>query len=199
MLIATFSCILSDLTHLKKNAKINYEVIIMYSNWYVIQVQPKSEYRLCTKIKDRISKDLYRDCFVPQAEYLYKKDGVFEKRIRPLFPGYIFVSTDNVRDFYDSLKKIDGFKRILKSGEDFTPISSEEAGFIAGITDDDYNISLSAGFIIDSKITITSGPLIGNEGIIKKIDRHKRIGLIELNFMGQPQLVKMPLEIISKS
>ena len=197
--MATFSHILSDLTHLRKNAKINYEVIIMYSNWYVIQVQPKSEYRLCTKIKDRISKDLYRDCFVPQAEYLYKKDGVFEKRIRPLFPGYIFVSTDNVRDFYDSLKKIDGFKRILKSGEDFTPISSEEAGFIAGITDDDYNISLSAGFIIDSKITITSGPLIGNEGIIKKIDRHKRIGLIELNFMGQPQLVKMPLEIISKS
>lgn len=171
----------------------------MYSNWYVIQVQPKSEYRLCTKIKDRISKDLYRDCFVPQAEYLYKKDGVFEKRIRPLFPGYIFVSTDNVKNFYDSLKKIDGFKRILKSGEDFTPISSEEAGFISGITDDEYNISLSAGFIIDSKITITSGPLVGNEGIIKKIDRHKRIGLIEINFMGQPQLVKMPLEIISKS
>lgn len=190
---------LLGLTQSEKNVKISYEVIILYSNWYVIQVQPKSEYRLCTKIKDRISKDLYKDCFVPQAEYLYKKDGVFEKRIRPLFPGYIFVSTDNVRDFYDSLKKIDGFKRILKSGEDFTPISSEEAGFIAGITDDDYNISLSAGFIIDSKITITSGPLIGNEGIIKKIDRHKRIGLIELNFMGQPQLVKMPLEIISKS
>lgn len=199
MLIATFSCILSDLTQSEKNVKISYEVIIMYSNWYVIQVQPKSEYRLCTKIKDRISKDLYRDCFVPQAEYLYKKDGVFEKRIRPLFPGYIFVSTDNVKNFYDSLKKIDGFKRILKSGEDFTPISSEEAGFISGITDDDYNISLSAGFIIDSKITITSGPLVGNEGIIKKIDRHKRIGLIEINFMGQPQLVKMPLEIISKS
>lgn len=199
MLIATFSCILSDLTQSEKNVKISYEVIIMYSNWYVIQVQPKSEYRLCTKIKDRVSKDLYRDCFVPQAEYLYKKDGVFEKRIRPLFPGYIFVSTDNVKNFYDSLKKIDGFKRILKSGEDFTPISSEEAGFISGITDDEYNISLSAGFIIDSKITITSGPLVGNEGIIKKIDRHKRIGLIEINFMGQPQLVKMPLEIISKS
>ena len=190
---------LLGLTQSEKNVKISYEVIILYSNWYVIQVQPKSEYRLCTKIKGRIPKSLYKDCFVPQAEYLYKKDGVFEKLIRPLFPGYIFVSTDNVRDFYDSLKKIDGFKRILKSGEDFTPISSEEAGFIAGITDDDYNISLSAGFIIDSKITITSGPLIGNEGIIKKIDRHKRIGLIELNFMGQPQLVKMPLEIISKS
>lgn len=171
----------------------------MYSNWYVIQVQSKSEYRLCTKIKARIPRNLYTDCFVPQAEYLYKKDGLFEKRIRPLFSGYIFVITDDVKDFYDALKKIDGFKRILKNGEDFTPISREEADFIAGITDQDYNISLSEGFIIDSKITITSGPLIGNEGIIKKIDRHKRIGLIEFNFMGQPQLIKMPLEIISKS
>lgn len=176
-----------------------YGVIILYSNWYVIQVQPKSEYRLCTKIKDRISKSLYKDCFVPQAEYLYKKDGVFEKRIRPLFSGYIFVVTDSVKDFYDSLKKIDGFKRLLKSGEDFAPISRDEADFIAGITDKEYNVSLSAGFIIDTKITITSGPLVGNEGVIKKIDRHKRIGLIEINFMGQPQLLKMPLEIISKS
>ena len=53
--------------------------------------------------------------------------------------------------------------------------------------------------ILNSKIIITSGPLVGNEGIIKKIDRHKRIGFVEFSFMGQPQLVKLPLEIISKS
>lgn len=170
----------------------------MFSNWYVIQVQPKSEYLLCTKIKKRVPKDLYVDCFVPQAEYLYKKDGIFEKRIRPLFSGYIFVITDCIRDFYDSLKNVDGFKKILKDGEDFSPIQSEEADFIAGITDKDRSISLSEGYILNSKIVITSGPLLGREGIIKKIDRHKRIGLIEFNFMGQPQLIKMPLEIVFK-
>lgn len=176
-----------------------FEVIILYSNWYVIQVQPKSEYRLCSKINDRVSKNLYIDCFVPQAEYLYKKDGVFEKRIRPLFSGYIFVITNSIKDFYEALKKIDGFKRILKDGESFVPINQDEADFIAGITDSDRSISLSEGYILNSKIIITSGPLVGNEGIIKKIDRHKRVGFIEFTFMGQPQLVKMPLEIVSKA
>lgn len=171
----------------------------MYSNWYVIQVQSKSEYRLCTKIKDRVSSSLYYDCFVPQAEYLYKKDGIFEKRIRPLFPGYIFVITDCIKDFYEALKKFDGFKRILKGGDDFVPISREEADFLAGITDGDRSIPMSSGYILNSKTIITSGPLVGNEGIIKKIDRHKRIGFVEFSFMGQPQLVKLPLEIISKS
>lgn len=171
----------------------------MYSNWYVIQVQPKSEHRLCTKIKDRVPKELYSDCFVPQVEYLYKKDGVFEKRIKPLFPGYIFVITNEIRKFYDAFKFVDGFKKVLTDGEDFAPIRQEEADFIAGITDKDRNISLSEGYIVNSKIIVTSGPLLGREGIIKKIDRHKRLAFIEFDFMGQPQLIKIPLEIVSKS
>lgn len=170
----------------------------MLSNWYVIQVLPKNEYRLCEKIKNRIDPLLFSDCFVPQAEYIFKTNGIYEKRIRPLFPSYIFVITDTINAFYDALKRVEGFKRVLKEGEYFTPISREEADMIAGITNDDYSISMSEGYILDSKIYITSGPLLGREGVIKKIDRHKRSAIIELHFMGQPQLVRMPLEIVSK-
>ena len=173
-------------------------VIFLFSNWYVIQVLPKSEYRLCEKIKGRIDKNLFSDCFVPQAEYVYKNNGLYEKRIRPLFPGYLFVITDQVSAFYEALKKVDGFKRILKEDDYFTPISMEEAASIAGVTNDDYSISMSEGYILDSKVYITSGPLLGREAIIKKIDRHKRSAIVEMKFMGQPQLVRMPLEIISK-
>lgn len=129
---------------------------------------------------------------------IFKSNGSYEKRIQPLFPGYIFVITDTIDAFYDELKKVDGFKRVLKEGDFFTPISKEEAAFIAGFTDDDYNIGMSEGYILDSKVYITSGPLLGREGVIKKIDRHKRLAIIELYFMGQPQLVRMPLEIVSK-
>ena len=179
-------------------ANIFHGVIRLFSNWYVIQVLPKNEYRLCVKIKSRIIPDLFQDCFVPQAEYIFKSNGSYEKRIQPLFPGYIFVITDTIDAFYDELKKVDGFKRVLKEGDFFTPISKEEAAFIAGFTDDDYNLGMSEGYILDSKVYITSGPLLGREGVIKKIDRHKRLAIIELYFMGQPQLVRMPLEIVSK-
>ena len=170
----------------------------MYSNWYVIQVLAKNEYRLCGKINDRISRELFTECFVPQAEYVYKINGLIEKRIRPLFPGYIFVITDKVEDFYESLRKIDGFKRILKEENFFTSISSEEAAFIAGVTDDEHSTSMSEGYILNSKIYITSGPLKGREGAIKKIDRHKRVAMVKVQLMGQPRLIRMPLEIVSK-
>ena len=159
----------------------------MFSNWYVIQVLPRNEYRACEKIRSRVESGLFSDCFVPQAEYVYKKNGL-----------YIFVITDQVDAFYEELRKIEGFKRILKEGDVFTPISREEAAFIAGITDEDYSIGMSEGYILDSKVYITSGPLLGREGIIKKIDRHKRTAVIELTFLGQPQLVRMPLEVVSK-
>ena len=174
-------------------------MIILFSNWYVIQVLPKNESGLCAKIKSRIDGALYTDCFVPQTEYVFKRDGLYEKQIRPLFPGYLCVITDKIEMFYDALKKVEGFKRILKEGDYFTSISSQEAAFIAGITNEDYSISMSEGYILNSRVYITSGPLLGHEGIIKKIDRHKRSAIIELHFMGQPQLVKMPLEIVSKS
>lgn len=170
----------------------------MFSNWYVIQVPTKNEYKLCAKIKSWIIPDLFQDCFVPQVEYIFKCKGSYEKRVQPLFPSYIFVITDTIDAFYDELKKLDGFKRILKSGDFFTPISKEEVTFIAGFTDDDYNIGISEGYILDSKVYITSGPLLGQEGIIKKIDRHKRLAIIELYFMGQIQLIQMPLRIVSK-
>lgn len=170
----------------------------MYSNWYVVQVLAKNEYRLCSKINERVSRDLYTDCFVPQAEYIYKSNGLVEKRIRPLFPGYIFVITDNIEGFYDAFKKIEGFKRILKEGNYFTSISNEEAAFIAGVTDDEHSTSMSEGYILNSKVYVTSGPLKGREGAIRKIDRHKRIAAVEIPLMGQPRLVRMPLEIVSK-
>ncbi len=170
----------------------------MYSNWYVIQVLSNNEYRLCSKINNRIDRSLYAECFVPQAEYVYKSNGNVHTRVRPLFPGYIFVITDTVEDFYNRLRLIDGFKRFLKDGNFFTSITNEEAAFIAGVTDNEHSASMSEGYILDSKVYITSGPLMGKEGAIKKIDRHKRIALIEFSFMGNPVQIRMPLEIVSK-
>lgn len=171
----------------------------MLSNWYVIHVSSKSECGLCSKINKTVPDNLYKQCFVPQAEYIFKNNGEHEKRTRPLFPGYIFVISDSIESFYEALKKINGYKRILKDDNKFTPISQKEANIIAGITDDDYIIGSSEGYIENSNIIITDGPLKWLKGTIKKIDRHKRTAIVEMTFMGQIQEVQMSLNIISKT
>ena len=63
----------------------------------------------------------------------------------------------------------------------------------------DHIDELSQGYIEGDKINIISGPLVGYEGMIKKIDRHKRVAYIEVKLFDQITMVQVGLEIIGKS
>ena len=57
----------------------------------------------------------------------------------------------------------------------------------------------SIGIIEGDKVKILSGPLIGKEGLIRLINRHKRTAIIELKMFGRTSDIKIGLEIISKN
>lgn len=59
-------------------------------------------------------------------------------------------------------------------------------------------VDMSIGFIRGDKIYITEGPLQGKEGLIVKIDRHKRIAYLRLSMFNKETTTKVGLEIISK-
>lgn len=68
------------------------------------------------------------------------------------------------------------------------------------LCDEDYTIKASTGYIVGDKIYIKDGQLKGGvESIIKKIDRHKRKALIELNFLGETRKVFVSLEVVQKT
>ena len=56
----------------------------------------------------------------------------------------------------------------------------------------------SEGLIEGDEIQITSGPLIGMESKIKKINRHMREAVVETEMIGSVKEVKLFLEIIEK-
>ncbi|MEG2506006.1 MAG: KOW motif-containing protein, partial [Carnobacterium sp.] len=64
---------------------------------------------------------------------------------------------------------------------------------------EDHVVDMSVGYIIGDKIIVRDGPLKGKEGSIKKIDRHKRIAFIEVEFLGEVRETKVGLEIITKN
>ena len=47
-------------------------------------------------------------------------------------------------------------------------------------------------------VTILSGPLKDMEGYIKKIDLHRRIAKVEVDFMNQKTLLHLGIEMIEK-
>lgn len=168
------------------------------TNWYVIQVLTGSEQVICRDLKEVLDDSFYEHCFVPMAERQHRKDGKYTILREPLFPGYLFIISQDIEKISVAIQKIFKFKRILRTGDSFSALEPGEVKAFRSLTNEDFNISMSKGFIIGDEITVTEGPLKGYEGRIKKIDRHKRMAFMEIPFLGCDTRVRVPLEIVSK-
>lgn len=172
----------------------------MYDNWYVIQVKTGNEEKIKDICQRLIPKEILSECFIPKTKKVRKIRGFFHEREEILFKGYVFMISDAIDDLYQSLKLIPELTKVLgNDGTNILPILKEEAIFLLMFGKEDHIVDMSKGYIVGSKIIIISGPLVGNEGIIRKIDRHKRIAYIEVKLFDQITTVKVGLEIISKS
>jgi transcriptional antiterminator NusG len=54
------------------------------------------------------------------------------------------------------------------------------------------------GFCEGDKVRVTSGALVGLESLIKKVNRHKREAIVEMEMMGDVRRVKLMLEVVEK-
>lgn len=172
----------------------------MYENWYVVQVKRGQEESTAAKCRQFISEDILEECFVPKYKSMKRFHGKWHHMEQVLFPGYVFMITDHVDDLFTKLKQVPDFTMLLgNDGEAIYPIYKEEVLFLLKYDTKDHNLDMSQGYIVGDKMTIVSGPLIGHEGLIKKIDRHKRLAFLEVEMLGQISVIKVGLEIISKT
>ena len=89
-------------------------------------------------------------------------------------------------------------KLLGNDGKEIYPIYPQEALFLSRFSTESHLVDFSKGYINGDTITIIEGPLMGLEGYIKKIDRHKRIAYVDINLLGKVSTVQVGLEIIKK-
>ncbi|MDE6473627.1 MAG: antiterminator LoaP [Clostridia bacterium] len=179
--------------------------------WYVLYVRTNTEHRVVKSFQHAIMKKglpYEFETFCPESEQYYnnKKARILGKQYlkRPMFSNYVFVETNmpamefRIAVFeiiYDSSDII----RLLtlgKSGE--IAIKDEERKRLEYLLRSKRCLEHSVGYIEGDKIVITGGPLVGQEGNIKKVNRHHRSALIEIDMFNQKQLVDVALEVIKK-
>lgn len=168
--------------------------------WYAIQVMTGEEMEailLCFKVLSAPN-DVFSDFFTPLYDRRIKRRGKWSTVRRVLFPGYIFVETDFPEEAFLELKGVPSLTKLLGTGFDFVPLSQRECSFIRRVTDKNHVATVSVGFIEGDRVTITEGPMMGLEGLVRKIDRHKRTATLEVEMMGRVMPVVMGLEIVSK-
>lgn len=168
---------------------------------YVIWTTTGKEDLIKKEFETIVPQELYRDIKIFTRERKLKYHGVWQMRKERLFPGYLFLEADpeKIQDIQMALKRATEFSMVLKSGNELVPIREEEERFIRRLAGDTTNVTVSIGVIENEKVIIKEGPLIGMEGMIKHIDRHKRMALLEVEMFNRLMEVKVGLEIVEKN
>ena len=99
---------------------------------------------------------------------------------------------------YYELKGVPELTKILGDGSSFIPLEEEEISLMLQMGGKEHVAAMSSGYIEGDQVIITSGPLQTLKGTIRKIDRHKRLAVVQMKMMGRLQDVTMGLEIVRK-
>lgn len=166
--------------------------------WYVVQVRSGTEHNIRIQCNKKIPDTIMERCFIPYYEEKKKQNGSWNTLQKILFPGYIFMITEDVEKLFFHLKTIEGMTKLIRAGNDIIPLTEEEIIFLQRLGGDEQIVSMSEGIIEGTQVIITSGPLMGMEGLIQKIDRHKRKAWLDLELFGRMQQVEVGLEITRK-
>lgn len=143
------------------------------------------------------------DIFMPVTERIRKIDGTWQHVLIPMFTGYLFITSDNPVELYGRLHAVLGkaifkYVKLIRNDEYIVPLSDEEEKLVTELSDKDHVIKASLGYIKGDTLIVTDGPLKGHEGQVVKIDRHKRIAILEAEFLGEKRHITVGLEVVKK-
>lgn len=165
--------------------------------WYVIQVYTGKEEETADQCRARVAVG-EEEVFVPLVERMTKVRGEWEVVRTRLFPGYVFIETDRPGDLYMRLKEVKVMTRLLKTGEEITPLYREEEEYLRSLEDEEHVVRYSEGYLEGERLVVTSGALKGQEGKIRKILRHKRLVVLEVPLLGREVEVTLGLGVVEK-
>lgn len=167
--------------------------------WYVVQVRTGTEENVRIQCRKKLSAEAMSRCFIPYYEERRRIRGEWTTQQRILFPGYLFMITDDQPRLYEELKGVESLTKMLGTGNEIIPLEESDVEFLLRFGGKEQVVEMSEGIIEQSVVKILTGPLKGMEGSIRKIDRHKRKAYLELPMFGRMQQVEVGLEILSKT
>lgn len=147
-----------------------------------------------------IPPELLDDAFVISKERWFRSNGNWELRKTQLYPGYFFVITSDAARLSAELSKL-SFPIHLAGevGGGYMPLALEAQEWFSGSLDASHVLCNSKAQIVNGKLVVSSGPLVGQESRVSKIDRHHRLCTVRVcdEHGGFAEL--MPIEVPLKS
>lgn len=163
---------------------------------YVIYTRAGNEEKLRDKITDLVLLP-GDEVYIPMYNRQKKYEGEYRVVTRPLFQGYVFYETEDGISLWERLRKITDIKKLLRDGDDeVAPLKKEEEILLYKLCGKEHVLDISEGYKEGSRVRVIKGPLMGQEALIKKVNRHKRIAVIEIDMFQRKMELVVGLQIL---
>lgn len=133
--------------------------------------------------------------FVPKKVEHRSEKGIRTTTQKVLFPGYVFFQAEP--DWHPTLLMYhaDYILRILTKDGNWH-LHGDDAQLVQWLMEHDGLLGMSKAYTKGTRVIIKSGPLKELEGIITKVDRHNRNGMVTLDLFGRRMSVWLAFELM---
>ncbi|WP_147569629.1 hypothetical protein [Collinsella ihumii] len=143
--------------------------------WYLLRMPEGREASLCAELKRLLPESVLSDAFVLRKERWMKRGGTWFLEPVNMYRGYAFAISSDAAGLAKSLARLTlPVELVGTEARSWAPLADEAAAWYASAMDASHVIRSSTAVIVDGALHVQSGPLVGQESRISKVDRHRR-------------------------
>ena len=165
--------------------------------WYAVQTPAGREAEIAEKLNRVYSEGSDKPCFVLSKERTWRLSGIYHISVEPMFPGYIFVDTENAEELEQKIKMLTSYVK-LPLEDKAVPLGREEESFLKELLRDDPQHTVRR-FLVQVN---EAGEIVSAEGILgeslgqivrKRI--RKRVVTLEVPILGATRRVELAIRV----
>lgn len=149
------------------------------TTWFLAQLKPNSHL-----IADRnLTRQGFRT-FLPLQEETRRERGRFVTRVRPLFPGYLFVAFNTLQGSWRAINSTYGVTRLVSFGNEPTPVPLDLVSQLMLRCDREGKLLPPLILKPGDQIALTKGPFADFVATIESIAPDRRVWVL-LDILGR--------------
>ena len=155
------------------------------NQWYLLQLKPNSH-----RIAERNLNRQGFKTFVPMQEVTRRKASHFVNDLKPLFPGYMFVSFDTEIDAWRKINSTMGVSRLVSFGSEPKALPTQLVSGLMMRCDENGKLLPPNTLREGDSVELLTGPFAKFVATVDSIDPEQRIWVI-MDYMGQKTRIQI--------
>ncbi len=163
--------------------------------WYVLKCREGQEEIIIRSCRQHLSAQVLEEAFQFSSRRMKKYLGEWHIDTFQMFPGYVFLQSSHPERLSEELEQFREITSVLEQDRLLLPVEKEKEQLFRALCGSGHVLDLSRGSVKNGCFRAVEGPLAGRENLIRKLDLHKRIAVLDRRLIGSDRDIWAGIDI----